>query len=30
MADLYLFGLTLVFLAATVGFISLGERVEGR
>jgi hypothetical protein len=30
MADLYLFGLTLVFRVATVGFISLCERVEGR
>ncbi len=30
MADLLLLGLTVIFFAATVGFISLCERVEGK
>ena len=30
MADLLLLGLTVVFLVATIGFISLCERVEGK
>ncbi len=30
MADILLLGLTIVFFVATVGFISLCERVEGK
>ncbi len=30
MADILLLGLTVVFFVATVGFISLCERVEGK
>jgi hypothetical protein len=30
MADLLLLGLTIAFFVATVGFISLCERVEGK